>query len=104
MKKISVLFLVAGLFCFVSSCKKVEGEGGSSKIVGKVTVKNYNVGGSILEGTYPGRETPIITTESRRVMMAHLNFPICSREPTQSMYMKMSFPNRPMQITSRWYF
>ena len=59
MKKISVLFLVAGLFCFVSSCKKVEGEGGSSKIVGKVTVKNYNVGGSILEGTYPGSDEDV---------------------------------------------
>lgn len=59
MKKVVYLFLVLAVFGITSSCKKVEGEGGSSKIVGKVTVNNYNVGGSILEGTYPGADEDV---------------------------------------------
>ena len=59
MKKVVYLFLVLAVFGITPSCKKVEGEGGSSKIVGKVTVNNYNVGGSILEGTYPGADEDV---------------------------------------------
>ena len=59
MKKVVYLFLVLAVFGITPSCKKVEGEGGSSKIVGKVTVNNYNAGGSILEGTYPGADEDV---------------------------------------------
>jgi hypothetical protein len=44
---------------FFSGCQKVEGQGGSSSIVGKITVNNYNVGGSILEGVYPASDEKI---------------------------------------------
>jgi hypothetical protein len=44
---------------FFSGCQKVEGQGGSSSIIGKITVNNYNVGGSILEGVYPGSDEKV---------------------------------------------
>lgn len=59
MKKVVYLFLLSAVFSIASSCKKVEGEGGSSKIIGKITVNNYNAGGSILEGTYPGADEDV---------------------------------------------
>lgn len=57
-KSVSLAFLVVSLFLF-NACKKVEGEGGSSTIKGKVIVKNYNAGGSILEGTYAGADEDV---------------------------------------------
>lgn len=59
MKKVVFLILLSSIFNVVSSCKKVEGQGGSSKIIGKITINNYNVGGSILEGTYPGSDEDV---------------------------------------------
>jgi hypothetical protein len=47
-----IALLSAGLFLF-SACKKVEGEGGSSTIKGKIHVLNYNSSGTLL-GEYDG--------------------------------------------------
>lgn len=52
-KIVSFVALAVSIFIF-NSCKKVEGQGGSSTIKGKIIVNNYNAGGSILEGTYAG--------------------------------------------------
>lgn len=46
-------------FSLLNSCKKVEGEGGTSTIKGRIMVNNYNVGGSILEGTYAGADEDV---------------------------------------------
>jgi hypothetical protein len=53
------LGLSAMALFFFSGCQKIEGQGGSSSIIGKVTVNNYNVGGSILEGVYPGSDEKV---------------------------------------------
>ena len=51
MKRILVAFGFSAVAIFLfSACQKVEGQGGSSSIIGKITVNNYNVGGSIPEG------------------------------------------------------
>ncbi len=43
-------------FFILSSCQKVEGPGGTSRIKGKLKVENYNTQGTVLEGTYPGAD------------------------------------------------
>ncbi len=59
MKKIISVFVVLVSFLLLNSCKKYEGEGGSSKIIGRITVDNYNIGGSILEGSYVGADEDV---------------------------------------------
>ncbi len=60
MKRILVAFGISAVtIFFFSACQKVEGQGGSSSIIGKITVNNYNVGGSILEGVYPGSDEKV---------------------------------------------
>lgn len=57
-KLISFSAILLSVLLF-NSCKKVEGEGGSSSIVGRVMVDNYNAGGSILEGSYVGADEDV---------------------------------------------
>ena len=60
MKRILVAFGFSAVAIFLfTACQKVEGQGGSSAIIGKITVNNYNVGGSILEGVYPGSDEKV---------------------------------------------
>jgi hypothetical protein len=57
MKRLSLLtatILTIGLFVF-SSCTKVEGEGGSSSITGKIVINKKNTAGSII-ATYDGQQ------------------------------------------------
>lgn len=58
MMKNTTTLLICTLFSvlLISSCKKAEGLGGTSAITGKIYVKNYDVGGSNLEGEYYGEE------------------------------------------------
>jgi hypothetical protein len=59
MKKLfSISLLLAAAF-LMNSCTKVEGEGGTSTIKGKLIINNYNVGGTILEGTYAGADEDV---------------------------------------------
>lgn len=59
MKKIISIIVLCFIGFTLNSCKKVEGEGGSSTIKGKVVIKNYNAGGSILEGTYAAADEEV---------------------------------------------
>lgn len=52
-----VVFLSSGLLLF-SACKKVEGEGGSSSIKGRIIVENYNSNGVLL-GEYNGAKEDV---------------------------------------------
>lgn len=56
MKLICVFCVFAAL---LTACKKVEGEGGTSMIKGKVIVEDYNSTGTVLEGTYAGADEDI---------------------------------------------
>lgn len=50
MKRISIIVALSFIGFFFNGCKKVEGEGGSSTIKGKIYEKKYNsVGGVIAE-------------------------------------------------------
>jgi hypothetical protein len=52
-----ILFLSSGLLLF-SACKKIEGEGGSSSIKGKIHVMNYNGVGTLL-GEWDGAKEDV---------------------------------------------
>ena len=56
MKKFAFLTLVVSTLCSLSSCKKYEGEGGRSQIVGKITVNEKLYVNGLLTQTvsYPG--------------------------------------------------
>ncbi len=43
----------------LTSCKKEEGEGGTSSIIGKVYVKDYNDTFTVLEDEYYGQEVDV---------------------------------------------
>lgn len=57
-KIVSIAVLILS-FSLLNSCKKVEGEGGSSTIKGRIMVTNYNAGGTIVEGNYPGADQDV---------------------------------------------
>lgn len=48
-----IAFLSLSLMLF-SACKKIEGEGGSSSIKGKIYVKKYNTAGTAVISEYDG--------------------------------------------------
>lgn len=50
---ITVLFLV---FTVLNSCKKIEGQGGSSEIVGKVYFQDRNLNGDLVGDKYPAQD------------------------------------------------
>lgn len=50
--------LIIGLLLLTSSCKKVAGEGGSSTIIGKINIKNYNSAGTLV-GEYDGAKEDV---------------------------------------------
>lgn len=51
-KPIHILFLAVAMIFIVASCEKTEGEGGTSTIIGRVKVKNYNSDFTIKFGEY----------------------------------------------------
>ncbi len=52
------IYPIALLLLFFTACEKEVGEGGSSHIVGKIMVENYDKDGN-LEATYFGQETRV---------------------------------------------
>jgi hypothetical protein len=58
MKKLFILPLIAGSMLMLNSCKKVEGEGGSSKITGIAIENKYNSVGNII-ASYPAADQDI---------------------------------------------
>ncbi len=58
MKKLFILPLIAGSILMLNSCKKVEGEGGSSKITGIAIENKYNSVGNII-ASYPAADQDI---------------------------------------------
>ena len=58
MQKIVSLSLILVAFFFFNSCKKIEGQGGSSTIKGVINVKKYSVVGSLV-AEYPGAEVDV---------------------------------------------
>lgn len=56
-KIISISFVFLVIFLF-SSCKKVEGQGGSSTIKGTINVQKYDFVGTLL-AEYPGAELDV---------------------------------------------
>jgi hypothetical protein len=58
MKKLFILPLIAGSMLVFNSCKKVEGEGGSSKITGIAIENKYNSVGNII-ASYPAADQDI---------------------------------------------
>lgn len=54
-----VIMLLATLF-FASACKKVEGQGGTSSISGRVYVQEYDAFGNIIEEYYSADERVFI--------------------------------------------
>tara|TARA_B100000508_G_scaffold137355_1_gene131630 strand:- start:154211 stop:154606 length:396 start_codon:yes stop_codon:yes gene_type:complete len=55
MKQLGLLLFFSGLLFSFSSCKKVEGEGGSSEIVGKVIIRDYDAFGDLI-AEYPAQD------------------------------------------------
>lgn len=49
------LLVVAPIILLSYSCKKVEGEGGSSEIVGKVIIRDYDAFGDLI-AEYPAKD------------------------------------------------
>ena len=58
MQKIVSLSLILVAFFFFNSCKKIEGQGGSSTIKGVVNVKQYSLVGALV-AEYPGVEIDV---------------------------------------------
>ena len=58
MQKIISLSLILVASFFFNSCKKIEGQGGSSTIKGVINVKQYNVVGTLV-AEYPGAEVDV---------------------------------------------
>lgn len=58
MQKIVSLSLILVAFFFFNSCKKIEGQGGSSTIKGKINVVKYSVVGTVV-AQYPGAEVDV---------------------------------------------
>ena len=58
MYKIISLSLIFATFLLFNSCKKVEGQGGSSTIKGLINVKQYTLVGT-LSAEYPGAELDV---------------------------------------------
>ena len=58
MQKIISLSLILVASFFFNSCKKIEGQGGSSTIKGAINVKQYNVVGTLV-AEYPGAEVDV---------------------------------------------
>ena len=52
------IYLIIGFAVVMVACNKVEGEGGTSTIIGTVTTKNFNGSGDLL-GTYPGADEDV---------------------------------------------
>lgn len=52
----TILFLV---FTILNSCKKIEGQGGSSKIVGKVYFQDRNLNGDLVGDKYPAQDEDV---------------------------------------------
>ncbi len=61
MKKILTLFTIA-LTVIITSCKKPEGEGGNSTIIGKIHTTNYNSTFTVVNAVYdsPDQDVYII--------------------------------------------
>lgn len=55
MKKYQLIVLLSAVF-IISSCKKVEGEGGTSSISGRVYVQKYDAFGEIIQEYYTADE------------------------------------------------
>jgi hypothetical protein len=56
MKKLTAYGLLLTAYCFLSSCTKEEGVGGTSTITGKVYVKEYSQAGNLLAEYYGEEE------------------------------------------------
>ena len=59
MKKATILLFFAILSLGIGSCSKPAGQGGDSKITGKVWVKNYNSTFTLLNQEYPGADVDV---------------------------------------------
>jgi hypothetical protein len=59
MIKSFLLALVCGFIVFLSSCSKEEGEGGTSTIIGKVYVLDYNSDFSLIRSKYYGPDEDV---------------------------------------------
>lgn len=55
MKRISLMFIATFAISIQFGCKKVEGEGGSSEIVGKVIIRDYDAFGDLI-AEYPAQD------------------------------------------------
>jgi hypothetical protein len=53
------LFAALSLLIFTSSCKKPEGQGGTSSIKGKILVEDWNKSFTVKNGEYPGYDTDV---------------------------------------------
>ncbi len=53
------LVLIASIIGMVTSCEKPEGTGGTSSIVGKIWVRNYNADFSRINAEYWGEEVDV---------------------------------------------
>lgn len=58
MQKLISLSLILVAFFFFNSCKKTEGQGGSSTIKGVINVKEYSLIGALV-AEYPGAEVDV---------------------------------------------
>lgn len=55
MKKVVIILPFMTSIFFLNGCKKVEGQGGSSEIVGKVIIKDYDAFGELI-AEYPAMD------------------------------------------------
>lgn len=56
MKQILILLSFVGSLFLISSCKKVEGPGGSSTITGKIYIKKYDTQGNVVSEYFAPKE------------------------------------------------
>lgn len=55
MRSVKSIFLLLTIIAVVASCKKVEGQGGSSEIVGQVIIRDYDAFGDLI-AEYPAQD------------------------------------------------
>jgi len=78
MKTISSIFLLSTLFL---SCSKIEGQGGTSQVIGKLEINDYNATGTTLVSTYPGADESVylIYGENKTFYDGSFEFPFLKK-------------------------
>ncbi len=60
MMKIGIIVILTGVFFLGTACKKVEGQGGTSAISGRIYVQEYDAFGAIIQEYYATDERVFI--------------------------------------------